>query len=357
MDESISEPKLYKGNMNTKPLTYKDAGVDTEKGQVFIQNIKQKVQSTFDKNVLGGLGGFAASYDVSFLKEYRNPILLSGTDGVGTKLEIARLLDFHSTVGIDLVAMCVNDLLVVGGKSLFFQDYISCGSLNLKRMEAIVSGIVEGCTLAGASLVGGETAEHPGLMEEDEYDLAGFAVGVVERDEMITGEEIKPGDLVIGIESSGPHSNGFSLLRRLLLKDGNLPSTELEIEFIKNSAMKPTIIYVPYIMELLKTFRPKGMVHITGGGFPENIPRVLRKGQGIELNKKLFPQNEFFTKLQKDHKLSDETMYSTFNMGVGFVLIVDKKDSDAALNSITKQGLRSSIIGSVSSNEGFNLLD
>lgn len=343
--------------MNTKPLTYKDSGVDTEKGQVFVQNIKRKVQETFDKNVLGGLGGFAASYDVSFLKNYKHPIMLSGTDGVGTKLEIARLLDFHSTVGIDLVAMCVNDLLVVGGKTLFFQDYISCGALNLPRMEAIVSGIVEGCKLANASLVGGETAEHPGLMEEDEYDLAGFAVGVVEKDEMITGSDIRPGDIVIGIESSGPHSNGFSLLRRLLLKEGKLPNSQIEIDFIRNFAMKPTTIYVPYIMELLNSVSPKGMVHITGGGFPENIPRVLKNGQGIELSKKLFPSNEFFSKLQKEHKLEDETMYSTFNMGVGFVIIVDKKDSEATLHSMKKQGLKSAIIGSVISNNGFHLLD
>jgi phosphoribosylformylglycinamidine cyclo-ligase len=343
--------------MNTKPLTYKDSGVDTEKGQVFVQNIKRKVQETFDKNVLGGLGGFAASYDVSFLKNYKHPIMLSGTDGVGTKLEIARLLDFHSTVGIDLVAMCVNDLLVVGGKTLFFQDYISCGALNLPRMEAIVSGIVEGCKLANASLVGGETAEHPGLMEEDEYDLAGFAVGVVEKDEMITGSDIRPGDIVIGIESSGPHSNGFSLLRRLLLKEGKLPNSQIEIDFIRNFAMKPTTIYVPYIMELLNSVSPKGMVHITGGGFPENIPRVLKNGQGIELSKKLFPSNEFFSKLQKEHKLEDETMYSTFNMGVGFVIIVDKKDSEATLHSMKEQGLKSTIIGSVISNNGFHLLD
>ncbi|NCN10408.1 MAG: phosphoribosylformylglycinamidine cyclo-ligase [Leptospira sp.] len=343
--------------MNTKPLTYKDSGVDTEKGQVFVQNINRKVQETFDKNVLGGLGGFAASYDVSFLKDYKHPIMLSGTDGVGTKLEIARLLDFHSTVGIDLVAMCVNDLLVVGGKTLFFQDYISCGALNLPRMEAIVSGIVEGCKLANASLVGGETAEHPGLMEEDEYDLAGFAVGVVEKDEMITGSDIRPGDIVIGIESSGPHSNGFSLLRRLLLKEGKLPNSQIEIDFIRNFAMKPTTIYVPYIMELLNSVSPKGMVHITGGGFPENIPRVLKNGQGIELSKKLFPSNEFFSKLQKEHKLEDETMYSTFNMGVGFVIIVDKKDSEATLHSMKKQGLKSTIIGSVISNNGFHLLD
>lgn len=343
--------------MNTKPLTYKDSGVDTEKGQVFVQNIKRKVQETFDKNVLGGLGGFAASYDVSFLKDYKHPIMLSGTDGVGTKLEIARLLDFHSTVGIDLVAMCVNDLLVVGGKTLFFQDYISCGALNLPRMEAIVSGIVEGCKLANASLVGGETAEHPGLMEKDEYDLAGFAVGVVEKDEMITGSDIRPGDIVIGIESSGPHSNGFSLLRRLLLKEGKLPNSQIEIDFIRNFAMKPTTIYVPYIMELLNSVRPKGMVHITGGGFPENIPRVLKNGQGIELSKKLFPSNEFFSKLQKEHKLEDETMYSTFNMGVGFVIIVDKKDSEATLHSMKKQGLKSTIIGSVTSKNGFYLLD
>jgi phosphoribosylformylglycinamidine cyclo-ligase len=343
--------------MNQQPLTYKDSGVDTEKGQNFVHNIKKNVHRTFDKNVLGGLGGFSASYDANFLKQYNNPILLSGTDGVGTKLEIARLLNFHNTVGIDLVAMCVNDLLVVGGKTLFFQDYISCGRLDLPRMEAIVSGIVDGCLQAGASLVGGETAEHPGLLGDDEYDLAGFAVGVVEKEEMINGSNIQEGNIVIGIESSGPHSNGFSLIRKLLLVDGKLPSKSSEIEFIQQEAMKPTIVYVPYIMKLLQKIRPKGMVHITGGGFPENIPRVLPSGMGVNLYKKLFPTSSFFDRIRKDYKLEDSTLFSTFNMGVGFILIVDKIDMDSSLEIIRTQGLRAEMIGEIHSSTGFKLLD
>lgn len=341
---------------DTQPITYKDAGVDTEKGQEFVKNIKRMVHSTHSDKVLGGLGGFAAAFDANFLKDYKNPILLSGTDGVGTKLEIARLLGVHNTVGIDLVAMCVNDLLVMGGQPLFFQDYISCGKLDLEKMESIVSGIVEGCRQAGASLVGGETAEHPGIMGDDEYDLAGFVVGVVEKEKMIDGSKVQVGDELIGIESSGPHSNGFSLIRRLLLDNGKLPTDPGKISVLKNEAMKPTIIYVPYILKLLEEIPVRGMIHVTGGGFYENIPRILQKGQGVKLLERNFPKMDFFERLAKDFSLSKDSLYSTFNMGIGYILVVSKDDMDKTIKNLADQGLKSFSIGTVTANPGVNIV-
>ncbi|TGM28939.1 phosphoribosylformylglycinamidine cyclo-ligase [Leptospira levettii] len=324
-------------------VTYKDAGVDTEKGQEFVKRIKSNVATTHNKNVLGGLGGFAACYDISFLKSYQEPILLSGTDGVGTKLQLARLLGIHDTVGIDLVAMCVNDILVNGGKPLFFQDYIACGKLHLPTMEGIVSGIVKGCKLAECALVGGETAEHPGVMPDEEYDLAGFVVGVVEKNKMIDGKSIQPGDTIIGLASSGPHSNGFSLLRRLLLKDGKLPSSDSELNFIKDHVFVPTNIYVKSILSLIQKVSIKGMVHITGGGFYENIPRVLPTGIGAEINS--LPESYVFSKLKKDHSLDLNDMYGTFNMGIGYILVVENGLVDTAMNELHQLGEKAFIIG------------
>ncbi|EMY62277.1 phosphoribosylformylglycinamidine cyclo-ligase [Leptospira terpstrae] len=332
---------------DSNKVTYKEAGVDTEKGQEFVKRIKSNVASTHNKNVLGGLGGFAACYDVSFLKSYNEPILLSGTDGVGTKLQIARLLDIHDTVGIDLVAMCVNDILVNGGKPLFFQDYIACGKLFLPRMEAIVSGIVKGCKLADCALVGGETAEHPGVMPDDEYDLAGFVVGVVEKQKMIDGRTIKAGDSIIGLGSSGPHSNGFSLIRRLLLKDGKLPSTSDDFDFLKNHVFQPTKIYVKTILSIIEKFSIKGMVHITGGGFYENIPRVLPSGIGAEVNN--LPESYVFSKLEKDHSLDRHDMYGTFNMGVGYILVVDPSQVDSVMSELKTLGEDAHLIGNTDS--------
>ncbi|MCG6143119.1 phosphoribosylformylglycinamidine cyclo-ligase [Leptospira bandrabouensis] len=332
---------------NSNKVTYKEAGVDTEKGQEFVKRIKTNVASTHNKNVLGGLGGFAACYDVSFLKSYQEPILLSGTDGVGTKLQIARLLDIHDTVGIDLVAMCVNDILVNGGKPLFFQDYIACGKLFLPRMEAIVSGIVNGCKLAECSLVGGETAEHPGVMPDDEYDLAGFVVGVVEKQKMIDGRTIKTGDSIIGLGSSGPHSNGFSLIRKLVLKDGKLPTGSAEVEFLRDHVFKPTKIYVKTILSIIEKFSIKGMVHITGGGFYENIPRVLPTGIGAEID--FLPESYVFSKLEKDHSLDRNDMYGTFNMGIGYILVVDPSHVDVIMSELKILGEDAYLIGKTDS--------
>lgn len=342
--------------MDNNTISYKDSGVDTEKGAEFVRNIKTMVHSTHSKNVLGGLGGFAAAFDVSFLKDYKEPVLLSGTDGVGTKLELARLLNQHSTVGIDLVAMCVNDLLVMGGKPLFFQDYISCGKLNLERMESIVSGIVEGCNQSGASLVGGETAEHPGVMHEDEYDLAGFVVGVVEKDKIIDGRLVRPGDRLIGLESSGPHSNGFSLIRKLFLKgERKLPESKDLVRVLSELAMKPTTIYVPYILELLGKLPINGMVHITGGGFYENIPRILGENLSAEIDTEAFPRLPFYDFLQKEFSLKKEDLYATFNMGVGYVLVVDPNYSNQVISELKTLGLQAKDIGNVTQGSGVHI--
>jgi phosphoribosylformylglycinamidine cyclo-ligase len=334
--------------MSNEPINYKQAGVDTYAGQDFVQRIKSNVHSTHSPKVLGGLGGFAAAYDVSFLKNYKNPILLSGTDGVGTKLELARLLNHHDTIGIDLVAMCVNDLLVTGAEPLFFLDYISCGKLDIPKMESIISGIVKGCKLCGASLVGGETAEHPGIMKEDEYDLAGFAVGVVEKDEIIDGRTIAQGDSIIGLESSGPHSNGYSLLRKMYLKNGReLPEDPNDLEFIKNHLLKPTRIYVETIQKLIKKVPIKGMVHITGGGFHENIPRVLPSHLDAEIHLENMPSSFVFSKITVDSKLSNDQLYSTFNMGIGFVLVVSQEETQNALDNLQILGESAHLLGKI----------
>ncbi len=328
-------------------VTYKKSGVDTIAGQKFVSLIKSKVHSTHDKNVLGGLGGFSAAYNCSFLKDYKNPVLLSGADGVGTKIEIARLFGKFDTIGIVLVAMCVNDLLVSGGKPLFFLDYISCGKLNIKKMSQIITGISEGCKLAGASLVGGETAEHPGVMKDDEFDLGGFAVGVVEKDEMIDGKNIIDGDIIIGLESSGPHSNGFSLLRKIYLKNGKLPKEKNNLQFIKNFLLTPTKIYVKSVLSILKEIKVKGMVHITGGGFYENIPRVIPSGLTASIRKNLISGNEVFAKILQDSKLSEREAFSTFNMGIGFILIVSEEKAENVIRMAENLNEKAHIIGKV----------
>jgi phosphoribosylformylglycinamidine cyclo-ligase len=336
--------------------SYKNSGVDTEAGQEFIQNIKKNVHSTHNPRVLGGLGGFAASYDVSFLKNFKEPVLLSCTDGVGTKLEIARLLDKHDTVGIDLVAMSVNDLLVSGARPMFFLDYISCGKLDVKKMEQIVSGIVTGCKLCGAALIGGETAEHPGTMKEDEYDLAGFAVGAVEKSEMIDGSKVKEGDILIGIESSGIHSNGFSLLRKLYGIKNSLPKDENTLSFVRDYLMKPTRIYVNPVLKVLSHEEINGMVHITGGGFYENIPRVFKKDLTAVIEKKNLFESYIFNRILEDHKINLKDMFSTFNMGVGFILFVNKESADKIVDELNSLGESAKIIGEVTAKKNENVI-
>ena len=333
--------------MSEEKITYQSAGVDTEKGQKFVASIREKVASTFSKNVLGGLGGFSAAYDVSFLKQYKQPVLLSCTDGVGTKLELARLLDKHDTIGIDLVAMCVNDLVVNGGKPMFFLDYISCGRLEIEKMNEIVKGITDGCRMADTSLVGGETAEHPGVMKADEYDMAGFCVGAVEKELLIDGKHVGAGDIVLGLESSGLHSNGFSLIRKLLLKDGKLPAAREDVDFIREHVMTPTRIYVKSVLDTIAEVAVKGMVHITGGGYYENIPRILADTLAVKILKKNLPALYVYEKLLKDHHLDQRDMFATFNMGTGYVVIVSAADADAALSLLRKNGEKPFIMGEV----------
>ncbi|TGK10285.1 phosphoribosylformylglycinamidine cyclo-ligase [Leptospira fletcheri] len=339
-------------------ITYKSAGVNTEAGQDFVKRIKENVESTHGARVVGGLGGFSGGFDVSFLKNYRNPILLSGTDGVGTKLELARLLGIYDTVGIDLVAMCVNDILVSGGEPLFFLDYIACGKLDPAKMEKIVSGIVKGCRLSGAALLGGETAEHPGTMEEDEYDLAGFTVGAVEKEDMIDGSKIRPGDIVLGLESSGPHSNGFSFIRKLYLPGGrNLPKDSEVTEFLREYALRPTRIYVQSILSLVKRVEVKGMVHITGGGFYENIPRVLPENCAVSLERSSLPSSPFFERLKKDFpNIEEKELFSTFNMGIGYIVIVSPDAEETATKTLEEKGEIVRKIGTVISRKNDSVL-
>lgn len=327
--------------MAKKPVTYSDAGVDTHGGQEFVSSIRQSVESTYSDRVLAGAGGFSALYDVSFLKEYDNPVLVSGTDGVGTKLTLARLFDRHETVGIDLVAMCVNDLLVAGANPHFFLDYIATGKLQQKKMAVIVESIAKGCRLAGCSLIGGETAEHPGVMHPDEYDLAGFVTGAVEKDKIIEGKKtVQEGDVWIGIPSSGIHSNGVSLIRKVFLnEDGSLPQSSEIRDFLQNDILlKPTIIYEPVIRPLLDVVNVQGMVHITGGGFSENVPRSVSKGLTSVFQEFALP--EPFERIRSQAGLTAADMRDVYNCGYGYLVAVRQKDADAALSCLQKHFTR-----------------
>lgn len=335
---------------------YKESGVDTEKGQVFVQNIKSMVESTFSKNVMGTLGGFCGQYDVSFLKEYKSPVLLSATDGVGTKLEIAKLLDKHDTVGIDLVAMCVNDILVSGGKPHFFLDYIATGKLDLQKQTDVLKGIVEGCRQAECSLLGGETAEHPGVMKEDDYDLAGFAVGACEKDQLTNPENCRPGDVILGIQSSGLHSNGFSLVRKLLLDQGKyLPKSKDTLDFLQTEVFVPTKIYVKSILNLLSKTKVSSLCHITGGGYYENIPRSLAKNTKAIVRKSALPKLPVFEKLEKDYHLSEETLFNTYNMGLGFLVFLRKESVEEAISILQASGEAVHVVGNLESGSGIEI--
>ncbi|MFA9397552.1 MAG: phosphoribosylformylglycinamidine cyclo-ligase [Clostridiaceae bacterium] len=307
-------------------VNYKEAGVNIEEGYKTVGLIKEYAKETYDENVLNGLGSFAALYA---LKDYKNPILVSGTDGVGTKLKIAFDTNIYDTVGIDCVAMCVNDILCQGAKPLFFLDYMACGMLESSVAADIVKGVANGCKMANSSLIGGETAEMPGFYKKGEYDLAGFAVGVCEKDKIINGDKIKEGDVLIGIASSGVHSNGFSLVRKLV--------TDLKEDFngeeIGKVLLTPTKIYVKTVSKLLEKYDIKGMAHITGGGFYENIPRMYSKNLTAVVKKDSFEILPVFKYLM-DKGVSENDMFNTFNMGIGFVLCVDPKDADNILNEI-----------------------
>jgi phosphoribosylformylglycinamidine cyclo-ligase len=327
----------------SKISSYKDAGVDIDKANLFVENIKPLIKSTSRKEVMGGLGGFGGLFRLD-TEKIKNPVLVSSTDGVGTKLKIAQMMNRHDSIGIDLVAMCANDVVVQGAEPLFFLDYISTGKLDVNREVQIVSGIVKGCQDAGCALIGGETAEMPGLYNKGDYDLAGFCVGVVEADRLIDGSEIRVGDRIIGIASSGIHSNGFSLARKVLFDEGKLKIDE-HFEGLDHSIgvelLKPTKIYVKSILNLLKNFTVKGIVHITGGGFYDNIPRILPDPCRAVILKDSWNIPHIFNIIQKIGHINHNEMFRVFNMGIGMMLVVPEKEATDIVEHLKILGERS----------------
>ena len=333
-------------------MDYKSAGVDIEAGYQSVELLKKHVKETMRPEVLGGLGGFSGAFCLDQIKEMEHPVLLSGTDGVGTKIKLAFLLDKHDTVGIDCVAMCVNDVACAGGEPLFFLDYIACGRNFPEKIAAIVGGVAEGCKQAGAALIGGETAEHPGLMPEEEYDLAGFAVGVVDQKDLITGEQIRPGDVLVGIASSGVHSNGFSLVRKVFeMTKESLDTYYEELgATLGETLLAPTRIYVRALRAVKDAgVTIKGCSHITGGGFYENIPRMLPEGVTAVVHKDSYPVPPIFELLRKTGGLEEKMMYNTYNMGLGMVLAVDAADAQKTVEALQAAGEQAYLVGEVTS--------
>ncbi len=331
-------------------MDYKTAGVDIEAGYRSVELMKEYVKGTMRPEVLGGLGGFSGAFSLEKIKGMEKPVLLSGTDGVGTKIQLAFLMDRHDTVGIDCVAMCVNDVVCAGAEPLFFLDYIACGKNYPEKIAAIVKGVAEGCKQAGAALIGGETAEHPGLMPEEEYDLAGFAVGVAEEKDLITGEHIKAGDALIGIGSSGVHSNGFSLVRKVfaVTKESLMVHYDELGTTLGEALLTPTKIYVKALRAVKEAgVTIKGCSHITGGGFYENIPRMLPEGVAARVQKDSYPVPPIFSLLQKTGNLEEKMMYNTYNMGLGMVLAVDSADADKTVAALKAAGEQAYIVGDV----------
>ena len=335
-------------------MDYKKAGVDIEAGYKSVELMKEHVRKTMREEVLGGIGGFSGAFDISKFKDMEEPVLLSGTDGVGTKLKLAFLLNKHNTVGIDCVAMCVNDVACAGGEPLFFLDYIACGKNEPEKIATIVSGVAEGCLQADAALVGGETAEMPGFYPVDEYDIAGFAVGVVDKKDLITGADIKAGDTLIGITSSGVHSNGFSLVRNVFKMTEEALNTYYDSlgSTLGEALIVPTKIYVK-AMKAVKNagVKVKGCSHITGGGFYENIPRMLHDGVRAVIKKDSYEVPPIFKMLSVDGDIEEQMMYNTFNMGIGMVLAVDPADVDKTMEALREAGEESYVIGSIEAGE------
>jgi phosphoribosylformylglycinamidine cyclo-ligase len=329
---------------------YKQAGVDIAAGNEAVERMKKHVKKTFRPEVLTELGGFGGLFGLNKDK-YEEPVLVSGTDGVGTKLKIAFAMDKHDTIGIDAVAMCVNDIIVQGAEPLFFLDYLACGKVEPAKIEAIVKGISDGCIQSGCALIGGETAEMPGMYQGDEYDIAGFTVGIVDKKKIIDGSSIAPGDVVLGLASSGIHSNGFSLVRRLLLEqagyslDQVLP--ELEGKKLGDVVIEPTRIYVKSVLELINRVTVKGMAHITGGGFIENIPRVLPEGVNVNVEYGSWPIQPIFKLMQEKGNITNRDMFTTFNMGVGMVVVVPADQAEQALSIARELGEEAYQIGIV----------
>ena len=335
-------------------MDYKTSGVDIEAGYKSVELMKKHVAETMRKEVLGGIGGFSGAFSLSAIKNMEDPVLLSGTDGVGTKIKLAFELDKHDTIGIDCVAMCVNDVACAGGEPLFFLDYIACGKNEPEKIAAIVKGVAEGCKLSGAALVGGETAEHPGLMPEEEYDLAGFAVGVCDKKDLIDGSTLKSGDVIIGIASSGVHSNGFSLVRSVFkMEKESLCIYYDELgKTLGEALLEPTIIYVKALKEIKNSgIKVKACSHITGGGFYENVPRMLKEGTHAVINKGSYEVPVIFKMLAKEGDVSEQVMYNTFNMGIGMMVVVDKTDVDKTITAIMRAGEKAFVIGEIKEGE------
>ncbi|XTR37711.1 phosphoribosylformylglycinamidine cyclo-ligase [Paraclostridium tenue] len=340
-------------------LTYRDSGVDIDEGNRAVELIKNKIKGTYDNNVIGDLGNFSGLYSLKDFMSMEEPVLLSSTDGVGTKLKLAQMLNIHNTVGIDLVAMCVNDLICQGAKPLFFLDYIATGKIVPEKIDDIVSGIVKGCKQAGCALIGGETAEMPGMYSKEDYDLAGFSVGIADKNKIISGQNVKAGDTLIGIASSGIHSNGYSFIRKIFLEEYKYELDQYieELEMTLGEALLvPTKIYVKLVMNLIKKYDLKAIAHITGGGIIENIPRVIPKGIGIDINKNSWEKPAIFKMIEKFNSIDEIELHKSFNMGIGLVIVVDSNKSEEITKFINEGEEKAFIIGKVvDSHEGVNL--
>ena len=331
-------------------MDYKNSGVDIEAGYKSVELMKEHVKKTMRPEVLGGLGGFSGAFSLEKIKDMEEPTLVSGTDGCGTKVKLAFIMDKHDTIGIDAVAMCVNDIACAGGEPLFFLDYIACGKNYPEKIATIVKGVAEGCIQSGCALIGGETAEHPGLMPEDEYDLAGFAVGVVDKKDIITGENLKVDDVIIGMASTGVHSNGFSLVRKIFKMDAETLNTYHEElgKTLGEALLAPTRIYV----KALKSIKDAGVTvkacsHITGGGFQENVPRMLPEGKRAVIEKNSYEVPAIFKMLAREGQVEEEMMYNTYNMGIGMMVCVDPADVDKAMEAIKAAGDTPYVIGKI----------
>ncbi len=331
--------------MSQAPLSYKDAGVDIVAGDALVERIKPLAKKTMREGVLAGIGGFGALFEVP--KRYKEPVLVSGTDGVGTKLKLAFEWNMHDTVGIDLVAMSVNDVLVQGAEPLFFLDYFACGKLDVDTAAAVIGGIARGCELSGCALIGGETAEMPGMYPAGEYDLAGFAVGAVEKSKILTGENVQVGDVVLGLASSGVHSNGFSLVRKCIERSGADVPAQLDGKPFKQALMAPTRLYVLNVLAALAAHPIKALAHITGGGLLENIPRVLPDGLAAHLKKGSWPQTELFAWLQKTAGIDDLEMNRTFNNGIGMVVVIEAAHAEDCARTLRAAGEQVYVIGNI----------
>ncbi len=335
-------------------MDYKNAGVDIEAGYESVELMKKYVKGTMRPEVLGGLGGFSGAFSMEAIKGMEEPVLLSGTDGCGTKVKLAFLLDKHDTIGIDCVAMCVNDVACAGGEPLFFLDYIACGKNYPEKIATIVSGVAEGCKQSGCALIGGETAEHPGLMPEDEYDLAGFTVGVVDKKDIITGENLKAGDVLIGMASTGVHSNGFSLVRKIFKMDKETLNTYHEElgKTLGEALLAPTRIYVKALKNVKEAgVRVKACSHITGGGFYENVPRMLPEGKHAVIKKDSYEVPAIFKMMEREGNVEEHMMYNTYNMGIGMIVAVDPADVEKTMEAMRVAGDTPYVIGEIKDGE------